>query len=288
LTCTLREAKGMVLTMKICNLKPNKILRQYISRYWIWEDEPDLPKLLPGTGTELMFHYHQPFVGINKGKACEMPLCHIIAPRNESHYLKPVNRVGFIAVRFRAGAFRHFCRESSINLIDSFIDIGDLWGKDGADFGQQVLDGKNFKERILTIERFLMVFFARYQKLDQWMDMAVEKVLYEYNTVKLAELSHNFFISERQLQRKFKECVGVSPKVFQINSRFEAVLKQLLLNKRKDYLTIALDNGYYDQAHFIKEFQRYVGQQPSSFLQDRNFMSHFYNEKLAERNIIRV
>jgi AraC-like DNA-binding protein len=267
--------------MKICNLKPNKILQQYISRYWIWEDEPDLPQLLPGTGTELMFHYHQPFVGIHKDKACEMPLCHIIAPRNEFYYLKPVYRVGFIAVRFRAGAFRHFCREPSHNLIDSFIDIRELWGKYGVDFGQQVLDGKNLEERILTIERFLMALLAKYQKPEKWMDIAVRKVLYEYSSVKLSELSRNFLISERQLQRKFKECVGISPKAFQRNSRFEAVLKQLLLNKRKDYLTVALDNGYYDQPHFIKEFQRYAGQQPSSFLQEINFMSHFYNTTLS-------
>jgi len=272
----------MGIAMKISNLKPNKVLRKYISRYWIWEDERDLPKLLPGTGTEMMFHFHQPFVGMHKGKPCEMPPCHIIAPRNDFFNLKPGNRVGFIAVRFRAGAFRHFCRESSTNLIDSFIDISDLWGKDGADFGQRVLENRNIEERIHTIERFLMAFLEKHQKPEQWMDMAVEKLLYQYNTVKLAELSRDFFISERQLQRKFKECVGISPKAFQRNSRFEAVMKQLLLNKRKDYVTVALDNGYYDQAHFIKEFHRYAGQQPSSFLQNENFMTHFYNTTLTD------
>jgi len=274
--------------MKICNLRPNKILRRYISRYWIWEDEPDLPKLLPGTGTELMFHYHQPFVGLHKGATCEMPPCHIIAPRNEFFHLKPAHRVGFIAVRFRAGAFRHFCRESGTNLIDSFIDIRDLWGKEGADFGRQVRDGGSIEERLLTIERFLMALLERYQKPEQWLDMAVAKVLYEYNTVKLAELSRDFSISERQLQRKFKECVGSSPMAFQRNARFEAVVKQLLLNKKKEYVTVALDNGYYDQSHFIKEFQKYAGQQPSSFLQDGNFMTHFYNTRLMEQNSIRM
>ncbi len=268
--------------MKVWNLKPNTCLRQYISRYWLWEDEQDLPKLLPGTGTELMFHYHQPPVLLTPTDENLLPNCHIISPRYGFYPLRPTNRVGFIAVRFRAGAFRHFCNEASNDLIDSFIDIKNLWGGKGYEFEQLIIGARTLEERIRIIESFLMEFLEKYHRSEQWVDMAVKNVLYQYNTIKLKDISRDLFISDRQFQRKLKESVGVSPKTFQRIARFESVVKNLLLHKNKHYLDLALANGYYDQSHFIKEFRNNVGEYPSAFLQDENFMSHFYNEKLTD------
>lgn len=267
--------------MKLWNLKPSQHLREYVSRYWVWENEIQLPKILPGTGTELMFHYYEPFVGTNqKAEIFRAPNCHIFSPRYGCYQLDPAKQAGFISVRFRAGAFRHFCKESGHELIDSFIDINELWGKEGQEFGQRVLEAKNHEERIIIIESFLTMFLNRYHRPTSWLDMAVKKIFYGCNAVALTDVSRDVFISDRQLQRKFREAVGVSPKTFQQISRFETVLKHLLLNKKQDYLGIALEHGYYDQSHFIKDFKTYLGECPSLFLQDENFMSHFYNEKL--------
>jgi AraC-like DNA-binding protein len=254
--------------MKLLDLKPNQYLRQYISRYWLWENEPELPQILPGTGTELMFHYHEPFVvRSQKDQVFTAPNCHIISPRYERYQLNSIKHNGFISVRFRAGAFRHFCRDSSNNLIDSFIDINELWGREGQEFGQRVLAAKNLEERIIIIEGFLMKFLETYHRPRSWLDTAVMKGLGSSDAVKLKELSSDLFISNRQLQRKFSEAVGVSPKTFQRISRFETFLKYLLLNKKKDYLKTALEHGYYDQSHFIREFKAHAGEYPALFLQ---------------------
>lgn len=267
--------------MKLFNLKPAPCLRQYISRYWVWEDEISLPRLLPGTGTELMFHYGQPLHGKkHTGEAFTVPSCYIISPRQGYYNLEPRKSMGFFSVRFRAGAFRYFCSVPGSELINSFIDIKDIWGKQGQAFGQQVVEARNLEERISIIEKALIHFLDTYHRSEDWLDMAVKKVLYSYNAVNIQAISRQLFISQRQLERKFKESVGITPKGFQRISRFEAVIKQLLLNRQPNYLTTALQNGYYDQSHFIKDFNAYVGEQPSTFLQNENFMSHFYNRTL--------
>jgi AraC-like DNA-binding protein len=268
--------------MKLYNLKPTPCLRQYISRFWVWEDELSLPQLLPGTGTELMFHYGQPLRGkTHTGEAFTVPPCHIISPRQKYYTLEAGKSMGFFSVRFRAGAFRHFCPVPCNELINSFIDIKDLWGKQGQSFGQQVMEAGNLEERISIVEKALIRFLDTYHRSEGWLDMAVKKVLCSYNAVNIQAISRQLFISERQLERKFKESVGVTPKGFQRISRFEAVIRHLLLNRQPNYLTAALENGYYDQSHFIKDFNAYVGEQPSSFLQNKNFMSHFYNKTLS-------
>lgn len=261
-------------------MRPHQYLQPYIDRYWLWEDENCFPKILPGTGTELMFHFHKPFA-VNSGNYyAEMPTCHIVSPRYITYDVKPIGRIGFIAVRFRAGAFRKFCKEPMNEIIDSFIEIQEIWGRQGGTFGNQVIEAKSLENRISIIETFLMKCLHNFEKQEKWLDYAVNKIYYDYNVLQLNSISDELAISNRQIQRKIKEYVGVSPKVFQRIARLESVMKYLLLNKKKDYLDIALDRGYYDQSHFIKECNNFLGASPSIFLQEKNFMSHFYNEKL--------
>jgi methylphosphotriester-DNA--protein-cysteine methyltransferase len=72
----------------------------------------------------------------------------------------------------------------------------------------------------------------------------------------------------------------MTPKHFQQLSRFHAALKQLLINNDSKYLPVALDKGYFDQMHFIKEFKRFMNETPSAFLTTNNFGSHFYYASL--------
>jgi len=266
--------------MKIDNLRPHKQLQQYIDRYWLWEDERDLPIIVPGTGTELMFHFHESITAYSNQYDIRIPNCHILSPRYVAYHVKTTGRIGFIAVRFRAGAFRNFCNEPISEMIDLFIDVRHIWGQQGIDFGNKVIDAKSLEQRIFIIETFLMKCLHCFNKQERWIDYLVDKIYYGHNDVKLSEISDEIAISNRHFQRKFKECVGVSPKAFQRIARFESVLKYLLLNKKSDYLHTVLDRGYYDQSHFIKDFKAFTGEYPSLFLQEKNFMSHFYNNKL--------
>jgi AraC-like DNA-binding protein len=267
--------------MRLCKLVPNQCLRPYVSRYWVWENESVLPKIFSGTGTELMFHYGESLTGTNQsGKVFTLPKCYIMSPRFKYYQLYPGNQLGFISIRFRAGAFRHFCKNPVTEFVDSFVDIEELWGSKGLEFKQQVMVAENLRQRIAVIEKFLMCFLIQYHKSEQSLDTAIQTLLYDYKSVRLQDLCRNLFLSQRQLERKFKEAVGVTPKAFQKISRFEAVVKHLLLCRSKNYLDEALGQGYYDQSHFLKEFKNYIGEYPTSFLQEENFMSHFYNEKL--------
>lgn len=268
--------------MRISNLVPSQALRPYISRYWVWEDENVLPTIFSGTGTELMLHYGEAITGTDhQENKIVLPQSYIMSPRFEYYHLHHPKHLGFISIRFRAGAFRHFCKFSCSEFIDSFVGIEDLWGKDGTELELRVREAHGLQERIRIIEAFLLRCLSQYGKNEPGIDVAVKTLLYRYRTTRIEDISDLIFLSRRQLERKFQEAVGVSPKTFQKIARFEAVMKELMLHQQKHYLAVVLDHGYYDQSHFLKEFEHYLGDLPSSFLQKRNFMSHFYNERFS-------
>jgi AraC-like DNA-binding protein len=69
-------------------------------------------------------------------------------------------------------------------------------------------------------------------------------------------------ISERQLRRLFEFYIGTSPKTFSQVVRFQSVLRAKPSSQRMKQDKLFFEAGYYDQAHFIKEFKTFYGITP--------------------------
>ena len=100
----------------------------------------------------------------------------------------------------------------------------------------------------------------------EWLDDAVATILRENGIINLSELAEQSDVSPRHFRRKFREIVGLSPKYFckviQINTVFESFKSSNV----EELHRLALDCGYYDQAHFINDFNRLIGSSPTHFL----------------------
>ena len=74
-------------------------------------------------------------------------------------------------------------------------------------------------------------------------------------------------VSERQLERKFRENIGISPKKFSNVIRLQFFLKLFRTKPPQKSLTeIGYESGYYDQAHLIREFRKSVGLSPGQYI----------------------
>ena len=83
--------------------------------------------------------------------------------------------------------------------------------------------------------------------------------------VRIEELTRLTNMSSRELERKFNVYVGLSPKQLARIFRLQYALRK---QSQTELLThLALDAGYYDQAHFIREFSGMVNEKPSQYFQ---------------------
>ena len=82
--------------------------------------------------------------------------------------------------------------------------------------------------------------------------------------VTIAQLARIVDYSPRQLLRLFRESVGVGPKTYCRIVRFKSALRALRRRPSPDLLQVALEAGYYDQAHFIHEFNAFYDSSPSA------------------------
>ncbi len=90
---------------------------------------------------------------------------------------------------------------------------------------------------------------------NQVVKTAIQLILQSKGNIKIAELLKQIPLSERQLQKIFKREVGLSLKEFAITMRLRAAIISIELEKT-DYQDVVFESGYYDQAHFIRDFSK--------------------------------
>jgi AraC-like DNA-binding protein len=265
--------------------KPNIFLSKYIDRFYTFEksssDYFELPSVLPGTGLELVFYLEKP-LSVNKNI---LPKSHTVCPRNIFDFDKEKN-VSFLSVRFKSGAFRHFTSIPFSELNDNYFSVQDLWKIKGRDFMNKLENISGIQNKIEEIESFLIKNFNQYHKVknDKW-DLIIDELYYHFDNNTIEILSQKAGLSLRQFERGFKSQFGMTAKDFQKITRFQDVMKKILLNRKPDYLNTILDNGYFDQSHFIKEFKSLTKKTPLEYFIKQNFDSHFYHKSLYKKPV---
>jgi AraC-like DNA-binding protein len=270
---------------------PRTKLQAYVDRLWGWEstEQISLPPLLPGTGAELMIHYGQPAqLRSRQLGLLKLGAAYLLCARRGPHFAQARAGLGFISIRFRSGALRHFCPRPLSELGADALPIGELWGEEGNLLAEQVAQASSREERVAIIEHWLLACLARYGKTQPAIELALHRLYYRHQDVRVEALVEQIGMSRRNFERVFREEVGITPKAFQRVARFNQTVRELLLRNSVDYLGVALDHGYYDQAHFIHDFQNYVGETPATFLESRMRSAHFYNAPIFTPDTVPV
>ncbi|WP_141578880.1 helix-turn-helix domain-containing protein [Actinomadura sp. WMMA1423] len=263
--------------LQIGRVSPAVALRGMVERYWWCAGARELPVVFPGTGAELWIHLSG---GVELDGAL-LPRAHVVCLRRTRWTPSPRGEAGFVAVRFRAGALRHFTGPGLAELADRVVSAEELWGRLGSRIVEQVAEagpppGTTAWARLL--DRGLEELRRSHGREESRVDVAVRRIHTRPATTRVDGLARELGLTTRQLQRTFPEAAGATPKEFQRLARFRSVVRPLLLDGRTDYTQAALDAGFYDQSHFIREFRRITGEPPMAVL--GRGRSHFYYPSL--------
>lgn len=263
--------------MNYKNLKPNKALEPYIDRYWFFTNSQSetyfRSQINPGAGCDLFIHLTTPFSSLN---GTIFPQSHLAFSGTYSTQIVSDTFVDFIAVRFKAGALKNFTNIPLTYLQDISATPENIWSNAGADLTKKVNATNDKNEIVRHIENFLVYQLEKFGKTNFGWTGIIQKFYKHFDAFTVDDLSKELNSSNRNLRRKFISEIGFSPKHFQKLGRFHYTIKPLILNKNIHYLSQALDSGYFDQNHFIKDFKQFMNCTPSQFLKSLNEMSHFY------------
>ena len=155
--------------------------------------------------------------------------------------------------------------------------MADVWGRLASELRERVLAAPTPREKLRVAEIMLLERAAGVFDSQPVVEYAVHNFLARPATLKIAEVTAKTGFSSRRFIELFKQHVGMPPKMFCRVRRFQSVLKKIASGQQVRWSDLALDCGYYDQAHFIHDFRSFSGINPVKYLNDHHGFPGHHN-----------
>jgi AraC-like DNA-binding protein len=241
---------------------PAPDLRGFIERYWIirWDLEaPHVQETIPYPCVNLvMERNHSRAWGVISGK---------FTRRLEG-------RGGVFGVKFRPGAFYPFLRTPISRLTDKSMSFCEAFGVEPDALEQALFGAETDEEQIVLMEDFLREHLPELDANVELVNQIVDCVVADRTITRVEQIAAIFGRTPRSLQRVFSQYVGVSPKWVIKRYRLHEAAEQLAHGERGDWSQMAQGLGYFDQAHFIKDFKSIIGVTPAEYAKGSAEFSH--------------
>jgi transcriptional regulator GlxA family with amidase domain len=85
-------------------------------------------------------------------------------------------------------------------------------------------------------------------------------------TTAVRDLTERVGLSQRRFIEVFKAEVGLTPKMFHRVQRFQCLLSLVRRAVEPDWARLAVDCGFFDQSHLIRDFVAFSGFSPAEFV----------------------
>ncbi|HVI48665.1 MAG TPA: AraC family transcriptional regulator [Chitinophaga sp.] len=156
-------------------------------------------------------------------------------------------------------------------LTDTCVDLEPTAMLQSARLSEQLMDTESLSEQISILSSYLYQQIQRNRsKGDRTALYAVSQIISSNGAVSLRDLQRELSLTERSFERKFKQSIGMSPKLFSRICRFQASLNQMRANQFSKLSDIAFENEYADQSHFIRAFKEFAGFTPNQYQKKSN------------------
>ena len=256
--------------------RPQAPLSQYVELLtWYAGYEPDYKheRILPQGVVELEIDLTEPIKFIYDNDSLTVTqTCRkawIAGLRHEFLTISALPGSSMLVVRFREG-MAYPVLQLPVGLLRDQVLPADLTlDPEISRLREQLVNAPTPEEKFAFTLAFLTKRISRATEIHPAVAFAVEKILASPALVSVDALARKTGWSHKHLVSLFDKFVGVSPKEFVRICRFQKAVADIGASAAVDWARLVYDCGYYDQAHFIKDFKRFSGLSPAAYLEER-------------------
>jgi AraC-like DNA-binding protein len=236
-------------------------LSSFVDLIWKCDREPEPwahERLLPEGSVELVIDLAAPAAGDV-----------VAGPHTKFFLLDTTRRQSLVGVHFKPGGAFPFVRPPMHELRNIEAPLDALWGVLARELRERLGEAKSDDEQFAIVERVLLA-----QAGDRLIHHpATAYALGEFTRVPhlrtIADVSRHVGLSQRRFIEIFATETGLTPKAFCRVRRFQAAIRRAHRSREVDWTALAIDCGYFDQAHFIHDFREFSGLTPSAWAAQR-------------------
>lgn len=262
--------------MAILTYVPQPPLAEFVEVFW-YCDGGMLPhskeRVLPTGDAQLVislrdaplrtYHVH----GADRTQIYRGPL--VCGPRSEHSIIDTAPLASSMGVQFKPGGAFPFLGVPIGELHNSNVSLESLWGRKADELHDRLCEAGEPLARFQILAQFLFSHLHTAWERHPAVAYALTEfqAASQYQTI--AEVTKRTGLSLKWLIELFRAEVGLTPKLYCRLRRFQASLKLMARQPQPDWADIALTCGYFDQAHFNRDFRAFSGLSPTAYLAHR-------------------
>ena len=247
-----RSGRGV---FEVARARPSPVLAELIEHYWLvsWDlrgREPHLQHTLPHPGVHLVAEPDRSGIqGVLTGRF--------------SRRLEGAGRA--LGIRFRPAGFQPFLGARVATLTDRRVPVAEVFGPDGDRLVERLLAAGDQARLVAAAEAFLLERLPVPDPSVARVNRVVDQIMADRDLTRVGDVADRAGIGTRRLQRLFATYVGVSPKWVIRRARLHEAVERLDGGEDVDLGFLARELGYFDQAHFARDFRDAVGRPPTAY-----------------------
>ncbi|WP_293304452.1 helix-turn-helix transcriptional regulator [Pedobacter sp. UBA5917] len=249
-------------------LPPHHLLQGFVKHYLIIDQKisnAQSYRMFSDGNPGIVFHLKDPFLQLNdeNSAAILQPQSFVYGQLSHHNTILIQSDLKMIVVVLAPCAlFTHF-DTAAYELNDETAPLAIFFGQEARDVEEQLITTLSTADAIAIIERFLINRLTPLRYLTTDFSMAIRSIYQHHGLISIEDLLQTLPITERQLERKFREYVGTSPKRFADTIKLQHFLKLLQKQPDKEKITdLIYISGYYDHAHLNRNFKKMTGFTP--------------------------
>jgi methylphosphotriester-DNA--protein-cysteine methyltransferase len=227
--------------------------------------------ILPDTSLVLAIRYKGSVSAIDNGTPSQLPLAVLsglrISPRHIAYSAAAAN----LLVRFEPGGAAAFFTEPLQEFFQESVPAADLKGYANMQtIATQLAEMSTNTQRANFIQQFLLTKLKT-SAPDPLLRSAIQSIRMAKGALPIKGLAKQLYISQDAFEKRFRRSVGMTAKHFASLVRLRHIVDTYSPEKSHTLTHLAHSAGYFDQAHFIHDFQRFTGQPPRQFFATANY-----------------
>ena len=262
--------------------KPKPPLSKFVDNFWLvegYEAEHKNERILPTGTLELVINLRQN----------ELRFYDAERPENRSRFsgalVSGAHGRGFapdtaeeafiIGVHFKPGGAFPFLGLPAGDLADTHVDLETLWGPSAGRLRECLCEARTSAERFQLLQEALLGRLCHRAEQHYAVSAALEMFGKNQAMPTVREAAKYLGLSQRRFIQVFKAEVGMTPKLFSRIQRFQQTRTFIQHNPSINWADLAVDLGYFDQSHFIREFLEFSGLSPTDYInRHKRFVEH--------------
>ena len=244
--------------------KPGPAAGRFVQCYWMLTGPPGtsgVRRIVPDGCPELIVNFGDAFESWDGANWSIQPRRFVAGQITGPMLVRPTGSVKLCGIRFRPYGAGPILNAPIHELTGCVAELNALAPRVWRELEQLDATGP-FTAISGLLDR---VMANRVSGSNDLMASITDEIASTGGAIDIAGLAAQAGLSSRQMERRFKSAVGIPPKLFCRIQRFQRVF-QVMESERGSWIDAALNCGYYDQAHLIRDFREFAGETPSVLL----------------------